>query len=92
MKDVREHFKKLQKVADKDAKGNEVHRFIDNVDNHFGMAAASALVARLIAPSITPFAVTPLPFRSRRESLAILTDDSTTDRMRSRYELLRRAA
>jgi hypothetical protein len=32
------------------------------------MVAAGALVARLIAPSIAPFAVTPLPFRSRRDA------------------------
>ncbi len=81
MKDVREHLKKLQKLADKDAKGNEIHRFIDNVDNHFGMAAAAALVARLVAPSILPFAVTPLPQRSRRDALRVLTDgDHDTDK------------
>jgi hypothetical protein len=74
MKDVREHLKKLQKVADKDARGNEVHRFIDNVDNHFAMAAAAALVARLIAPSIQPFAVTPLPNATRRDALSIFID------------------
>jgi hypothetical protein len=94
MKDVREHLKKLQKVADKDAKGNEVHRFIDNVDNHFAMAAAGALVARLIAPSIAPFAVTPLPFRSRRDALAILTEADDLDVIRglSRRERLAHAA
>ena len=56
---VREHFKKLQKVATQSASGNEIHRFIDKVDNHFGMAAASARLARLVAPSITPFAFYP---------------------------------
>jgi hypothetical protein len=91
MKDVREHLKKLQKVADKDARGNEVHRFIDNVDNHFGMAAASALVARLIAPSIQPFAVVPLPFISRRDALAVFTepDDESAGKYQSRREALR---
>ncbi|MGN6185070.1 MAG: phage terminase large subunit family protein [Thermoanaerobaculia bacterium] len=94
MNDVREHLKKLQKVADKDARGNDVHRFIDNVDNHLGMAAASALVARLIAPSVAPFAVTPLPFRSRRESLFVLTgeDEYETPVMLSRRERLTKAA
>jgi hypothetical protein len=94
MKDVREHLKKLQKVADKDARGNEIHRFIDNVDNHFAMAAAAALVARLIAPSILPFAVTPLPQTSRRDALAILTDadDFAAKRFVSRRERLAKVA
>jgi hypothetical protein len=93
MKDVREHLKKLQKVADKDARGNEVHRFIDNVDNHFAMAAASALVARLIAPSVHPFAVIPLPQVSRRDALGVLTDsDHGMDRYMSRRERLARVA
>jgi hypothetical protein len=94
MKDVREQLKKLQKVADKDARGNEVHRFIDNVDNHFAMAAASALVARLIAPTIQPFAVVPLPLTSRRDALAIYTesDDDDSGRRLSRRERLTRVA
>ena len=94
MKDVRDHLKKAQKIASKDAKGNEVHQFIDNVDNHFAMAAASALVARLIAPTIAPFAVTPLPFRSRRDALAILTesDDYDTNSYVSRGERLKLVA
>jgi phage terminase large subunit GpA len=92
LNDVREHLKKLQKVADKDARGNDLHRFIDKVDNHLGMAAASALVARLIAPSIAPFAVTPLPWRSRRDSLLSLYEyDDVTETLsrRERLELLR---
>jgi hypothetical protein len=94
MKDVREHLKKLQKVSTKDAKGNEVHQFIDNVDNHFAMAAAGALVARLIAPSVAPFAVTALPHKTRRDALAIFTepDDYDADRPLSRRERLARAA
>lgn len=95
MKDVREHLKKLQQVADKDAKGNEIYRFIDHVDNHFAMAAASALVARQIAPTITPFAVVPLPQTSRRDALSILheSDDRNRDGWpMSRRELLARVA
>lgn len=94
MKDVREHLKKLQKVADKDAKGNEVHRFLDGVDNHFAMAAAGALVARLVAPQVLPFAVTPLPFVSRRDSLRALTepDDFDASAYVSRRERLARVA
>lgn len=95
MKHVRDHFKKVQQVADKDAKGNEIHRFIDHVDNHFAMAAASALVARLVAPGITPFAVVPLPLISRRDSLATLHGSSGVDGSEwplSRREQLARVA
>lgn len=90
MNDVREHLKKIQKVADKDARGNEVHYFIDKVDNHLGMAAASAMVARLIAPSVLPFAVTVLPRNSRADSLRIFTgaDDSYGTPRTSRRERL----
>lgn len=90
MKDVREHFKKLQKVADKDAKGNEVHSFLDGVDNHLGMSASAALVARLIAPSVVPFAVTLLPQNSRADALRLLTvgEQYSTTRLKSRREQL----
>jgi hypothetical protein len=58
------------------------------------MAAAAALVARLIAPSILPFAVTPLPSTSRRDALAILTggDESDGRRLLSRRERLAKVA
>ncbi|HSY51156.1 MAG TPA: phage terminase large subunit family protein [Thermoanaerobaculia bacterium] len=56
---VGEHLKKLQKVVTKSKSGNEIHRFIDGVDNHFGMAGMSAVMARLVAPSIQPFAFFP---------------------------------
>ena len=93
MKDVREHLKKLQKVTTKDARGNEIHRFIDNVDNHFGMAAAAALVARLVAPSVMPFAVTRLPQQARAVALRALSEERYADsRAPSRGELLRRVA
>ncbi|HET7437508.1 MAG TPA: phage terminase large subunit family protein [Thermoanaerobaculia bacterium] len=94
MLQVREHLKKLQKVTTKDAKGNEIHRFIDNVDNHYGLAAAAARVARLIAPSVMPFVVVELPQRTRRDALRHLTNDAADDETMplSRGERLRRAA
>lgn len=92
MHDVREHLKKLQKVADKDARGNDVYRFIDKVDNHFAMAAAAALVARLVAPSVLPFSVTHLPQHSREDALRALTPDDENVRRSSRRERLRRVA
>jgi hypothetical protein len=93
MKDVREHFKKLQKVTTKDARGNEIHRFIDNVDNHFGMAAAAALVARLVAPSVLPFAVARFPQQARAERLRVLTGEEYGNVIPiSRGERLKRVA
>lgn len=87
---VHEHLKKLQKHAEKDAKGNEVHRFDDNVENHLAMAAAGSLVARLIAPSVLPFAVTLLPQHARADALRVFTGgkDYTQTRMVSRREQL----
>jgi hypothetical protein len=53
------------------------------------MAATSALVARLIAPSIQPFAAIPLSHVSRRDALAVLTyADEETLRYMSRRERL----
>jgi hypothetical protein len=66
---VRAHLKKLQKEVATDARGNETHRFLEHVDNHFGMAAASARLARLFATSVGPFVTRPLPRLSRREQL-----------------------
>ena len=60
MDDVRKHLKKLQKEVVKDRRGNEIHQFLEGVDNHFGMAAASARLARLFAPHFEPFAFTPV--------------------------------
>jgi len=53
---VGDHLKNLRKVPTKSAAGNEIHNFIDGVENHFGMAGMSAVMARLVAPSIQPFA------------------------------------
>jgi hypothetical protein len=66
---VRAHLKKLQKEVVSDARGNETHRFFEHVDNHFGMAAASARLARMFATNVGPFIYKPLPRTSRREQL-----------------------
>ncbi|MGZ5445280.1 MAG: phage terminase large subunit family protein [Thermoanaerobaculia bacterium] len=50
---VREHLRNLRKEPSKDRTGNEHHHFLDNVENHLGMAAASARMARLFAPGNT---------------------------------------
>lgn len=78
---VCEHLKKLQKIKDRDARGNEIHRFLDGVENHFGMAAASARIARLVAPNIQPFVFTAIPRASRRDRFRVLeggADELTT--------------
>lgn len=85
---VHAHLKKLQKVVDKDAKGNKIHRFIDGVENHFGMAAASARIARLIAPNVQPFTVTRLGGTTRREQLNALIGDERRSSRRERLGAL----
>jgi hypothetical protein len=75
---VRDHLKKLQKVVTSNASGNEIHRFIDKVDNHFGMAAASARLARLVAPSINPFAF----FSCEDAAVDVLYPDDDDDDLR----------
>jgi hypothetical protein len=52
MEDVRAHLRKLQKVMDSDSAGDRKYRFIDGVDNHYGMAGMSASLAFLVAPNI----------------------------------------
>jgi hypothetical protein len=54
---VGEHLKKLQKVESEDSKGNVVHRFLDEVENHLGMAGMAAHLAQLVAPSNVPFVI-----------------------------------
>jgi hypothetical protein len=75
MSDVRKHLKKLQKEVSKDARGNEIHQFIEGTDNHFGMAAASARLARLFAPQVHPFTATRLPMTNRATELREMTGD-----------------
>lgn len=72
---VRAHLKKLQQVVTKDARGNEIHRFLEKVENHLGMSAASARQARMFAPQAQPFIHTPLPGTSRSVALRALGDD-----------------
>jgi hypothetical protein len=89
MADVRKHLGKLQKEVTKDARGNEIHRFLDKVENHLGMAAASARQARRFAPTVQPFVNTPLPGpKSRAKKLEALT--GAREQNRSRRESLRR--
>lgn len=61
MTDVHAHLKKLQRQRVVKSSGNKIDQFIDKVANHFGMAAASARLARLVAPEIKPFSWTPIP-------------------------------
>ena len=56
MEDVRDHLKKLQKVMDPDKAGDSKFRFIDHVDNHYGMAGMSASLAFHLAPRSEKFA------------------------------------
>jgi len=46
---AQEHLKRLQKEPGTDAKGNTVHKYRRNVENHFGMALANALAASRLA-------------------------------------------
>jgi len=71
---VGDHLKNLRKVPKKSAAGNELHRFIDGVENHFGMAGMSAVLARLVAPSIQPFAFFPID-----DAIDIAGDDDFRD-------------
>lgn len=63
---VRAHLKKLQKEVLKDRRGNEIHNFLENAENHFGMAAASARLARMFAPNVIPFRFSPVGERKTR--------------------------
>ncbi len=69
MNDVRVHLKKLQKTVEKDAKGNEIHKFLDSVDNHYGFAGAAARLARQFAPNVQPFTPVRLGIRTRGDEL-----------------------
>jgi hypothetical protein len=92
MNEVRAHLKKLQKEVVKDSRGNEVHQFLEGVDNHLGMAAASARLARLFAPSAQPFVYTPLPGRpSRGAALRAMTGDDHERGRGSRRDRMREA-
>jgi hypothetical protein len=74
MRLVAEHLKKLQREMERDARGNTIARYLADVPNHFGMAACSARLARLVAPSIIPWSsethVT-VPQQTRRSRGAI---------------------
>jgi hypothetical protein len=69
MSTVHEHLKRLQKEIVHFANGNEVHQYLEHVDNHFGMSAAAARLARVFAPDVQPFAFTPVGGRRRSAGL-----------------------
>ncbi|MCU1350574.1 MAG: hypothetical protein JWO56_3604, partial [Acidobacteria bacterium] len=59
MTDVGAHLKKLQKQRTRNAAGNVVDKFVEKVANHLGMAASSARLARLVAPTVLPYIYRP---------------------------------
>jgi hypothetical protein len=69
MAEVRKHLSNLQQEETRDARGNTIRQFLDDVDNHFGMAAASARQARRFARTVSPFVPVQLPTESRGASL-----------------------